>query len=161
LPQTDALKGNSVPGLFPPEFWNWGMFKTISESGKKPVSPGTLGLLTDPKHPALRLFPTESHTNWQWYSIIKASNEVILDELPKSYRPIVQVIDNLDRNHKLGMLFEFKVGKLLVCTAQLNLIMEKPEAQQLFRSLTGYMKSGDFNPDQPIGRENLLKLLQE
>ena len=161
MPQTAALKGKSVPGLFPPEFWNWGMFKTISESGKKPVSPGTLGLLIDPKHPALRLFPTETHTNWQWYSIIKGSNEVILDQLPKSYKPIVQVIDNLERDHKLGMLFEFKVGagKLLVCTAQLNLMMEKPEVKQLFRSLVGYMNSRGFKPDQAISRENLRKLL--
>jgi hypothetical protein len=161
MPQTAALKDKSVPGLFPPEFWNWGMFKRISESGKKPVSPGTLGLLTDPKHPALRLFPTESHTNWQWFSIIKASNEVILDQTPPNYRPIVQVIDNLERDHKFGMVFEFKVGsgKLLVCSAQLNLIMEKPEAQQLFRSLVDYMNSHDFNPQQEISPEKLLQIL--
>jgi len=161
MPQTAGLKGKSVPGLFPPEFWSWGMFKSISESGKKPVSPGTLGLLTDPKHPALRLFPTEGHTNWQWYSIIKASNEIILDQMPKSYRPIVQVIDNLERDHKLGMVFEFKVGsgKLLVCSAQLNLIMEKPEAQQLFRSLVRYMNSEEFKPDHEITSEKLSTLL--
>jgi hypothetical protein len=161
FPQTEAVKDNSVPGLFPPEFWNWGMFKGISENGKKPVSPGTLGILTDPKHPVFSSFPTDAHTNWQWFSLIKASNAVILDETEKAYRPIVQVIDNLERNHKLGLIFEFKVGpgKLLVCTSQLNLIMQKPEAAQLYRSLVRYMKSDDFNPEYEIQQQKLLKIL--
>jgi hypothetical protein len=160
FPQTEALKDNAVPGLFPPEFWNWGMFKSISESNKKPVSPGTLGLLTDPQHPVFRSFPTDFHTSWQWYTIIKASNSLILDQTAKHYRPIVQVIDNLERNHKMGMIFEFKVGagKLLVCTSQLNLIMEKPEAQQLYKSLVNYMQSDDFKPAHEMSREKLKAL---
>jgi hypothetical protein len=150
-----------LPGLFPPEFWNWGMFKSISESAKKPVSPGTLSLLTDPKHPALRLFPTDGHTNWQWFSIIKASKSIILDSTDHSYRPIVQVIDNLERDHKLGLVFEFKVGtgKLLVCSAALNLIMQKPEAQQLYRSLIQYMQTADFNPSYEISKQKLQSIL--
>lgn len=161
FPQTEAVKDNSVPGLFPPEFWNWGMFKSISENGKKPVSPGTLGILTDPRHPLFASFPTDAHSNWQWFSIVKASNTVILDETDKAYRPIVQVIDNLERNHKLGLIFEFKVGtgKLLVCTAQLNQIMQKPEAAQLYKSLINYMQSKDFNPEHEIEREQLIRML--
>jgi hypothetical protein len=161
LPQTDAVKDKSVPGLFPPEFWNWGMFKSISENGKKPVSPGTLSILTNPKHPLFGSFPTDAHTNWQWFSIVKASNAVILNETDKAYRPIVQVIDNLERNHKLGLVFEFKVGtgKLLVCAAQLNMIMQKPEAAQLYRSLLDYMKSGDFNPKFEIEKQQLIRML--
>jgi hypothetical protein len=139
---------NSVGGLFPPEFWNYGMFKGISEWVKKPVSPGTLGILTNPDHPAFNSFPTESHTNWQWFSIIKASHPLILDNTPKEYMPIVQVIDNLERDHKLGLLFEFRVGegKLLVCMADLPSISDKPEAVQLYNSLVSYMKSGSFKP---------------
>jgi hypothetical protein len=161
FPQTEAVKDNAVPGLFPPEFWNWGMFKGISESNKKPVSPGTLGLLTDPQHPIFRLFPTDFHTNWQWYTIIKASNSLILDQTDKDYRPIVQVIDNLERNHKMGMIFEFKVGggKLLVCSSQLNLIMEKPEAKQLYKSLVNYMLSDDFKPEHEMSKEKLKALM--
>ena len=160
MPQTAAVKENSVPGLFPPEFWNWGMFKSISESNKKPVSPGTLGLLMDPKHPVFNNFPTDAHTNWQWYSIIKASNALILDETDASYRPIVQVIDNLERNHKMGMVFEFKVGKgkLLVCTSQLNKIMDKPEAKQFYDSLIDYMKSAKFKPVKEITKTQLKAL---
>ena len=86
------------------------MFKGISEWVKKPVSPGTLGILTNPEHAIFNYFPTDFHTNWQWFSIIKASNSLILDNTSKDYYPIVQVIDNLERNHKLGLIFEFKVG---------------------------------------------------
>ena len=152
FPQAADVKQNSVAGLFPPEFWNYGMFKGISENNKKPVSPGTLGLLTNPEHPLFKDFPTDTHTNWQWYAIIKASNPLILDNTGKSYRPVVQVIDNLERNHKLGMLFEFKVGKgkLLVCMSQLNMIMDNPEAKQLYNSIVNYMNAADFNPADEV-----------
>jgi hypothetical protein len=161
LPQTADVSSKSLPGLFPPEFWNWGMFKGISESVKKPVSPGTLGLLADPNHPAFKLFPTDSHTNWQWFSMIKASNAIILDETDQAYRPILQVIDNLERDHKLGLIFEFKVGqgKLLVCSAQLNQLMEKPEAKQLYKSLVEYMKSDAFRPAYNISKQSLQRIL--
>ena len=44
---------------------------------------------------------------------------MMLDNTGKDYRPIVQVIDNIERNHKLGLIFEFAVGKgkLLVSMA--------------------------------------------
>ncbi len=160
FPQTNDIKDKSVPELFPPEFWNWGMFKGISENVKKPVSPGTLGLLTKPEHPLFNSFPTDAHTNWQWFSIIKVSNPLILDETDPAFRPIVQVIDNLERNHKMGMVFEFKVGKgkLLVCMSQLNLIIDKPEAQQLYKSMLLYMKSDAFQPKYPADAEVLRAL---
>ncbi len=161
FPATGDVKENSVPGLFPPEFWNYGMFKGISEWLKKPVSSGTLGILTNPEHPVFNSFPTDFHTNWQWFSIIKASNALILDHTSKDYRPIVQVIDNLERNHKLGLLFEFKVGegKLLVCMSRLMEIMDKPEARQLYQSMISYMDSDDFNPTYTMTFEELDGLL--
>jgi hypothetical protein len=163
FPQSADVKKNSVKGLFPPEFWNYGMFKGISEWVKKPVSPGTLGILTKPEHPVFKSFPTDSHTNWQWFSIIKASNPLILNKTKATYRPIVQVIDNLERNDKLGLIFEFKVGdrgKLLVCMAQLTGIMEKPEACQLYNSIIDYMNSKDFHPDYPVDDRLLKELFQ-
>src|SRR5690606_7539885 len=80
FPKDKDVRQNSLSGLFPPDFWNYGMFKGISESNGKPVSPGTLGLLTDPEHPLFRDFPTDFHTNWQWFSIIKNSRPLILDK---------------------------------------------------------------------------------
>ncbi|MBN2350747.1 MAG: beta-glycosidase [Bacteroidales bacterium] len=160
FPQTEDVQKNSFPGLFPPEFWNYGMFKGISEWANKPVSPGMLGLLTNPEHPLFYSFPTDFHTNWQWFSIIKASNSLILDNTSTEYIPIVQVIDNLERNHKLGLIFEFRVGrgKLLVCMSQLNKIMDKPEALQLYQSIINYMDSDDFNPDYSFSAEELGRL---
>ena len=161
FPQTDAMKTKSVPGLFPPDFWNYGMFKSICENNGTPISPGTLGLLTDPSHPLFNAFPTDFHTNWQWFSIIKASNSLILDELPNDYYPIVQVVDNLERNHKLGLIFELKVGegKLLVCMSQLNKILDKPEAAQLYKSMLNYMESKMFDPELTMTESDLKDLL--
>ena len=160
FPQTDDVKDNSFTGLFNPEFWNYGMFKSISEWNNKPVSPGTMGLLMDPEHPVFNDFPTDFHTNWQWFSIIKNSNSLILDNLSKDFFPIVQVIDNLERNHKLGLLFEFKVGegKLMVCMSQLNKILDKPEANQLYKSILSYMESEDFNPEYKVDGNELVGL---
>jgi hypothetical protein len=129
---------------------------------KKPVSPGTLGILTDPGHPVFGMFPTDFHTNWQWFSIVKASRPIILDNLDNQYRPIVQVIDNLERNHKLGLIFEFAVGegKLLVCASRINEILELPEAYSFFNSILEYMESDAFNPEYEIDPGSLYKLFQ-
>lgn len=161
FPKTEDVKNKSFAGHFPPEFWNYGMFKTISENVKKPVSPGTLGILTDPKHPLFNSFPTNFHTNWQWFSIVKNSNSLILDSTPNDYLPIVQVIDNLERNHKLGLIFEFKIGegKLLVCMSQLNELKEQTEAVQLYQSILNYMDSDDFNPVLSLTKVELMDLL--
>ena len=70
-----------VGGLFQTDYWNYRMFKTICENNKKPVSPGTLGLLCNPQHPLFRDFPTEEHTSWQWWPVIKESHPFILDNL--------------------------------------------------------------------------------
>ena len=73
----------------------------------------------------------------------------------------MQVIDNIDRNHKLGMIFECKTGKgkLLVCTADLAALMGKPEAKQLYYSIVKYMISDQFNPKDTISIEQLKQVL--
>ena len=150
-----------VDGLFQTDYWNYRMFKTISENNKKTVSPGTLGILTDPKHPIFKSFPTEMHTNWQWFPILKASHPMMLDNTGKDYRPIVQVIDNIERNHKLGLVFEFQVGKgrLLVCMADLERASSYPEGRQFYRSLLEYMTSKDFAPNTKISLQDFHRLM--
>jgi hypothetical protein len=95
-------------------------------------------------------FPTEFHSNWQWFHILMNSRAVILDKSPANLRPVVQVIDNFDkdRNHKLGLIFEANVGKgrLLVCTSDLLALDDKPEARQLLTSLLQYAASPRFQP---------------
>ncbi len=157
FPQHEAYAGRTVDGLFTTDYWNYRMFKTISTNNRKPVSPGTMGILTHPSHPLFNDFPTDEHTDWQWFSIVKASHPIALDAFPKSYRPIVQVIDNVERNHKFGLVFELAVekGKLLVCMAELDGDMDKPEVRQFRNSMVRYMLSGDFAPTLHMSIEEL------
>lgn len=166
VPQKPGAKGRptrklTVGGLFQTDYWNYRMFKTISENNHKEVSPGTLGILCDPAHPLFRSFPTEMHTNWQWFPVIKASHPFILDNTGSDYRPIVQVIDNIERNHKLGLVFEFAIGKgrLLVVMSDLQKASAYPEGRQFYRSVLEYMTSADFAPKTRITIEDFQRLM--
>ncbi len=137
---------NSVEGTYCTDFWNYPMFRSISESMKKPVPVGTLGLLIDKAHPALAEFPSESYSTAQWYDIVNRSRTVILDGL--DIDPIVRTIDNCERNHNLGTVFEVKTGggKLLVCSSDLTLSEDSLPCKQLLKSLVDYAVSEDFRP---------------
>ena len=148
FPKHEHLTDISLDGLAIPDYWNYAMFKGISEDMKKPVSPGTLSILTNPHHPLFKNFPTDEHTDWQWWFIIKNSRPLILDATPKEFKPIIQVIDNIERNHKLGLVFEMKVGngKLLISMINPKKMNEKPEGKQFLHALISYANSSDFNP---------------
>ena len=163
LLQADNATPYTVGGLFQTDYWNYRMFKTICENNKKKVSPGTLGILTNPEHPIFKGFPTEMHTNWQWFPVIKESHPLVLDNFAKDYRPIVQVIDNIERNHKLGLVMEWKVGavKLLVCMSDLEKAAKYPEGKAFYQSVIDYMRSVDFNPQVEMTASDLLKTLKE
>lgn len=160
---TDNATPYTVGGLFQTDYWNYRMFKTICENNKKKVSSGTLGILTNPEHPIFKGFPTEMHTNWQWFPVIKESHPLVLDNFAKDYRPIVQVIDNIERNHKLGLVMEWKVGagKLLVCMSDLEKAAKYPEGKAFYQSVIDYMRSADFNPSSEISVDELKKKLVE
>ena len=163
LSQADNATPYTVGGLFQTDYWNYRMFKTICENNKKKVSPGTLGILTNPEHPIFKGFPTEMHTNWQWFPVIKESHPLVLDNFAKDYRPIVQVIDNIERNHKLGLVMEWKVGagKLLVCMSDLEKAAKYPEGKAFYQSVIDYMRSADFNPSAEVTVDDLKKKLVE
>ena len=163
MPDSTQLKGKTVDGLFQTDYWNYRMFKTICENNNKLVSPGTLGILTNPKHPLFGDFPTDEHTNWQWFPVIQQSHPLILDNLPHSYRPIVQVIDNIERNHRLGLVCEFAVGKgkLLICMSDLECAQEYLEGRQFYHSVLRYMQSDDFQPKVQMKWSDLLKVLSD
>jgi hypothetical protein len=160
FPKTNELK-HSVGGAFATDFWCWPMFAEAAIAEKMEPAPGTQGFLCDPKHPALAEFPTEFHSNWQWWQIVKNSRPIILGETPADYRPIIHVIDNFARNHKLGLLFETKVGKgkLLVCASDLPALQDHPEARQLLHSLLQYVASPAFAPRAELDAGLLKKLL--
>jgi hypothetical protein len=163
FPNPNDFKELTVGGLFTPDYWNYKMFKGISENNKKPVSPGTMGILTNPEHPLFKSFPTEFHSNWQWWAIVKNSHPFILDNAPAGYKPLVQVVDNIERNHKLGLIFEFTVGegKLLVCMSDPASIQDKPEGRQFYNSILDYMSSDDFQPPTKITSSELKTLFSK
>jgi hypothetical protein len=146
---------STLPNTFLPVFWSLSWFKQ---------QPGTLGILCDPKHPALAAFPTESHSDYQWWDVTQPSRAFILDETPAEYRPIVQVIDDYHRNHKLGAVFETRVGegKLLVSGFDLSEALDRrPAAAQLRRSLLEYMQSDAFQPATALPAAVLDRILSE
>ncbi len=153
----------TVDGLFQTDYWNYRMFKTICHNNGREVSPGTLGLLIEPEHPLFRGFPTQMHSNWQWFDIVKASTPLILDNFDASCRPVVQVIDNIERNHKLGLVMEWKVGagRLLVCMADLDKVLAAghPEGKAFCASLFDYMRSEEFKPAAEISVSGLRSAL--
>jgi hypothetical protein len=123
----------------------------------------TLGLLCDPKHPALAQFPTEDFQDWQWRDVVAGARGMVLDHFPTKLRPIVQPIDDWNTNRKLGLLFECRLGegRLLVCSAELEKKLdERPSARQFRQSLLSYMASERFNPKVQVTEQDLLKLLE-
>jgi hypothetical protein len=139
LPGPATLRAG-LPGSFTTVFWSPVWFK----SGAL-----TMGLLCDPAHPALAGFPTEGHTDWQWYDLVTHSQTMILNALPENLQPIVQVVDNFTRNDRLGDIFEAKVGpgRLLVCSLDLSSdLAHRPAAAQMLRSLYAYTASAAFQP---------------
>jgi hypothetical protein len=128
-------------------FWN------TAWTNRQP--PHTLGILCDPKHPALAAFPTEYHSNWQWWYIVSQAQPMILDALPPKLRPSVQVIDDWFTARRLGLVFEARVagGKLLVSSVDWNEAGRRnPVARQLLSSLLAYMAGERFQPaiDVPV-----------
>lgn len=144
----------SLRGSFLPVFWSPVWFPS--------QQPNANGILCNPRHPAFALFPTELYSDWQWWELLNHSRTLILDETPPDYRPIIQVVDNFARNHKLGNLFEGRVGagNLLVCTMDLPGLAERdPAARQLLRSLYAYVASPSFHPAEQLQQGLLDKLL--
>jgi hypothetical protein len=138
-------KGKDVVQYLKPVFWNTSWFRM------RP--PHTLGILCDPRHPLFREFPTEFHSNMQWWEILNRQQVMDLDDFPPDFRPLVQPIDTWFMNRRLGLIFEAKVGKgkLLVVSADLQHDLEnRPAAKQLRFSIEKYMSSGRFHPRKKV-----------
>lgn len=151
----------SIEGFYCTDFWCYPMFRDICEWMKKPVAVGTMGLLIQNKHKALAKFPSHKYATPQWYKIVSHASCAILEDVTEpGYTPIVQMIDNFERNHKLGILFEGKAGngKLLICTSRLSEISSYPEIKQFIKSITDYVASDSFNPEMELDLEKLKKL---
>lgn len=141
-PPYESLKG--LEGKFVPVFWSPVHF---------PKQAGTMGLLLDPAHPAFAHFPTDSHTDWQWWRLTTQSKTLCIDSLYTEVTPLIECVDNFANNRRLTNLFETNClnGKLVVCSLDLLREQEKnPEKKQLLYSLIEYMKSGKFSPARQV-----------
>jgi hypothetical protein len=127
-------------------------------------APHTLGILCDPDHPAFAAFPTEFHSNWQWWYLVTRAAALVLDDLPRDLRPTVQVIDDWFTNRRLGLVLEAKVGQgsLLVSSIDLTTgLEENVVARQLRRSLLDYVASDAFAPTVELTPEQLRSLMKD
>ncbi|HZI33315.1 MAG TPA: hypothetical protein VFF11_13320, partial [Candidatus Binatia bacterium] len=139
-PRLADLSWWSPPLARVPIFWNALMGPNWSRM---------LGLWCNTNSPALAEFPTEPNCDWQWTDLVSSSRAINLDNLPPGLTPILSAIDDWNRNYKLGVAFEARVGKgrLLVCSADLNAASGGP---QLRRSLLDYMAGDQFQPATEI-----------
>lgn len=153
MPPKADLDWTSPPLADVPVFWN------------RLMSPGwgrMLGTWVDQAHPALAGFPTAGHHDWQWTELVAGARAMNLDRLPRGLQPIVQPIDDWNRNYKLGLLFEARVdkGRLMVSTADLaNRLDERLVARQLRRSVLDYMASSAFAPTTRIAPDEFRSVL--
>jgi hypothetical protein len=145
-------KGARVSIGFSSIFWN------TAWTNNQP--PHTLGITCNPKHPLFGGFPTEYHSNWQWWDPVSHSQAMILDGFPTDLKPLIQPIDTWFENRRLALAFEVKTGggKLMVCSIDLKEIPdERLVSKQLLNSLLKYMNSENFNP----GSEVNMKIIKE
>lgn len=156
--QRDQLRpkaGGDIELGFSSIFWN-----TSWTSGQ---APHTLGILCDPSHPALAEFPTEFHSDWQWWEPISTGAAIVIDALDPTIKPIVRIIDDWFENRSLALIFECKVGngRLIVAGVDLTSDLEgRPVVRQLRYSLLSYMNSEHFSPEVAIAPNRLRTLLK-
>lgn len=155
--QLDEAK--SPPMKRVPVFWNIQMTVRPPQN-RTPRFDAMLGLLVDAKHPALAKFPTDRNCDWQWTPLVDNVRSINLREAPADLVPIVAAIDDWNRNWRLGVIFECKVGRgtLLVSAIDVDKADASPGLAQLRRSLLDYAASGDFRPTATLTPEQARKL---
>jgi hypothetical protein len=133
-----------------PIFWNRLM---------NPNRAWMLGLWCDKNHPALAGFPTETSCDWQWVDLLPKTAAMNVGALPEALQPIVQPIDDWNRNLKLAMLFECAVGRGRLMVTSLDLsgggVAGHAGGPSLRKSVLDYMASPRFRPSVEIAAADL------
>ena len=148
-------KGAQVAIGFSSIFWNTAWTNN--------QAPHTLGILCDPEHPLFSDFPTEYHSNWQWWDPVTHSQAMIIDAFPADLNPLIQPIDTWFENRRLALAFEAKAGKgkLLICSIDLkSKLDERPVSKQLLGSILKYMNSSDFEPLLDISVNKITEIVK-
>lgn len=138
----------SVQAQFTTDFWSVGTF-----AGQE----GAMGQLINRKHPIFKHFPTEIHTNWQWWPM--AVQRAII--LPQRYEAIITELDSYAFLRPMAQLLECKCmnGRLLLSSLGLQNLQQYPECRALQHGIYCYLKSEEFKPTQSISSEIIEKLV--
>lgn len=147
-PSTAKALPQSVKAQFTTDFWSVGTF---------PGQSGAMGQLIDLSHPLFRDFPTEFHTNWQWWPMACQRAAI----LPEPYPAIITEMDSYAYLRPMAQLLECRCGngRVLFSTLGLQDLQAYPEARALLFSIYRYMASGEFQPQQQIPLETLQTLV--
>lgn len=133
--------GREVKQFFTPVFWNTSWFKM------RP--PHTTGAYINNVHPIFSDFPTDYHSDLQWWELLNKAQVMQFTDFPADFQPLVQSIDTWFVSRKIGMLFECNVGKgrLVMTTMDINNNLDtRIVARQMRESIINYMKSDKFRP---------------
>lgn len=145
--------GKEVVQHFTPVFWNTSWFKM------RP--PHTTGIFLNEYHPLFKEFPTEYHSNLQWWELLNKAQVMQFTDFPDDFQPIVQNIDTWFISRKIGVLFEANVlsGKLMMTSMDITSQLEKRvAARQLHKAILDYMNSDNFRPSTTVPVERVQEL---
>ena len=148
---TQEALPHSICGQFSTDFWSVGTF---------PAQAGGMGLLIDAAHPVFASFPTDAHTDFQWWPMASL-RAVILPEALQSLRPIVTLMDSYAYLRPMAQLLECRCGggRLLFSSLGLHHLTQYPEARALLFSIYRYMGSEAFAPAQEAPVEEIRTIL--
>lgn len=139
----------SIGTQFTTDFWSVGTFA---------MQEGSMGQLMDTGHPIFKNFPTESHTNWQWWPMANTRAVIV----PQQIAPIITEMDSYAYLRHMAQLFECRVvsGSVLFSSMGLQDLQGYPEARALLDSIYHYMASEDFAPKQEMTIEEIKELVR-
>ena len=140
---------DSIQAQFTTDFWSVGTF-----AGQE----GGMGQYIDESHPIFEYFPTEYHTNWQWWPM--ATQRAVI--LPQRWNAIITEMDSYAFLRPMAQLLECRCGngKLLFSSLGLQDLQQYPEAGALLQSIYHYMSSEKFSPEQEIDLAVFEQLVQ-
>ena len=136
-PATAEAFPQSIRARFTTDFWSVGTFA---------AQEGFMGVLVEPEHPVFAGFPTEFHSNWQWWPMSQGRAMI----LPLETKTLVTALDCYARMRHMGMLVEGRVGEGKLMVSSMGLLENRmyPEARAMLQSILDYMASDAFQPTQ-------------
>ena len=140
---------HSIKTQFTTDFWSVGTFADQE---------GSMGQLIDTEHPIFKEFPTDFHTDWQWW--IMATKRAVI--LPHPMKTIITEMDSYAFLRPMAQMIEFRClkGKVLLSTMELHKSQQYPEARALQASIYTYLSGESFEPAEEITEEELSTLVR-